>query len=119
TFSYLDRTYLRRQNDCMQINDMMISLFRKMIYNSSNSKLPSGRHIGSAAVDGMCALVHYDRIKDSQFQPALLRDSVAMLHVFGVYAKWFEARFVAHSTGFLTAFASERLDMSIESYIKE
>lgn len=67
----------------------------------------------------MCALVHYDRIKDSQFQPALLRDSVGMLHVFGVYPKWFEARFVEHSTGFLTAFASERLDMSIESYIKE
>lgn len=118
TFSFLDRAYLRTQNERLHINDMMINQFKRLI-QGPGGKLHDGSSIASTAVSGMCALVHLDRVKDPQFQSVLLRESVGMLHVFGVYQKWFEATFVARSTSFLGTWASERVGMSIEDYIKE
>ncbi|SPO02943.1 related to cullin homolog 4A [Cephalotrichum gorgonifer] len=118
TFSFLDRAYLYYQTDCLQINDQMIKQFRDMLSRSAN-RLPDGRQISAAAVDGICSLVQLERNKDSRFQSTLLHDSIAMLHVFGVYQKWFEGRFIELSTRYLGEFASDRLGMNLESYIRE
>ena len=118
-FSFLDRTYLRRQPEFPRINEMMINQFRRMIYSNPASELYSGACVGAVAVFEMCELVHWDRVGDHRFKPAPLRQAIAMLRLFGVYGKWFEGEFMEVTAKDLRDFSARRRDMSLESYIKD
>jgi cullin-4 len=76
------------------------------------------RVLGSRLVAGMCDLVEYDRAaQDDLFDPTLLRDSIAMLHIFGVYGKVFEPQFLRLSDQYLENFSRERSNLSLSDYI--
>jgi cullin-4 len=104
TFSYLDRSYLVNSKTQQQINDMGISLFRRTVFVSRReSDAPGGK-----ALAGMCELVEFDRRGDKRFDSSLLNDSVRVLHIFNVYGKSFEPRFLEESTRYFNEFADER-----------
>ncbi|KAJ8116722.1 hypothetical protein ONZ43_g4378 [Nemania bipapillata] len=113
-FSYLDRSFLLNNKDFQQINDVAITLFRKMAFVSMHSSSPSP---GAKSLAGMCDLVDYDRRGDSRFDPVLLRDAVSMLHVLGIYGKSFEPRFLKASSAYMDRFAEELSAASLKSYI--
>ncbi|KAI0010305.1 Cullin-domain-containing protein [Xylariaceae sp. FL0662B] len=113
-FSYLDRSFLINNKELQQINDMAITLFRRMVFVSSQS-LPTNP--GSKTLAGMCDLVEYDRRGDTRFDPALLRDSISMLHVLNIYGKSFEPRFLKVSRVYYEEFAEEQSNASLKSYI--
>lgn len=109
-FSYLDRCFLLGAKDLAQLNDLTITLFRRMVFHASCT-------MGSQVLQGMCDLVQYDRTGDARFDGALLRDSISMMHVMNVYGKFFEPRFLAASEQYLKDFADERSAASLKSYI--
>ncbi|KAI2637308.1 cullin-4A [Xylaria nigripes] len=113
-FSFLDRSYLLNNKDVQQINDMAISFFRKMAFVSVQSSASSP---GGKTLAGMCDLVDFDRRGDSRFDPALLHDSVSMLHVLSVYGRSFEPRFLDTSSAYFREFADEKSASSLKSYI--
>ncbi|KAI1743699.1 ubiquitin ligase subunit CulD [Xylaria scruposa] len=113
-FSYLDRSFLLNNKDYQQINDLAISLFRKMAFVSLQS---SSTGPGAKSLAGMCELVDYDRRGDSRFDPALLRDSISMLHVLNIYGRSFEGRFLNESRAYLHGFAEELSAASLKFYI--
>ncbi|OTB06834.1 hypothetical protein M426DRAFT_318544 [Hypoxylon sp. CI-4A] len=112
-FSYLDRSYLLRNKELAQINDLAIRLFRKTVFVSSQS----GINPGAKTLVGMCDLVDYDRRGDSRFDPALLRDSISMLKVLTIYGKSFEPRFLKTSRVYYQEFADEQSSASLKVYI--
>ncbi|KAI1102245.1 Cullin-domain-containing protein [Jackrogersella minutella] len=112
-FSYLDRSFLLRSKDSLQINDMAITLFRRTVFLSS----PSGPNPGAKSLAGMCDLVDYDRRGDTRFDTALLRDSISMLNVLNIYGKSFEPRFLKASKSYFEEFAEEQSTTSLKSYI--
>ncbi|KAK8114811.1 Cullin family protein [Apiospora kogelbergensis] len=111
TFSYLDRSFLLSSKELPQLNDMAITLFRRMVF--VNSK------IGPMVLHGMCELVDLDRRGDQSFDAALLKASVLMLNVLNIYGKSFEPRFLETSESYFTEFAEERSTASLKSYILE
>ncbi|KAI0603283.1 Cullin [Biscogniauxia sp. FL1348] len=113
-FSYLDRSYLLNNKDLQQINDMAITLFRRMAFVTSQS---TASNPGSRSLAGMCDLVEYDRRGDTRFDAALLRDSISMLHVLNIYGKSFEPRFLKASATYFQEFAEEQSSASLKSYI--
>lgn len=69
-------------------------------------------------VSGMCDLVEYDRTGENDlFDAVLLRDSILMLHIFGIYGKSFESKFLALSEEYLENFARECSNLSMKNYI--
>ena len=67
---------------------------------------------------GICDLVEYDRTGQSDlFDPSLLRDSIAMLHIFGIYGKLFEPLFLRQSGSFFEDFAQQRASSPMKDYI--
>ncbi|KAI1306346.1 ubiquitin ligase subunit CulD [Xylaria venustula] len=113
-FSYLDRSFLLNNKDFQQINDLAISLFRYAVFVSGQS---SNFGVGAKTIAGVCNLVEFDRKGDSQFDLALLRDSISMLHVLNVYGKLFEPAFLKASEDYLREFAEELSAASLKSYI--
>ncbi|KAH9884585.1 Cullin [Xylariomycetidae sp. FL2044] len=114
-FGYLDRSFLLSRKDLPQIDDMAISLFRKMAFFSTSAL--SSTNPGSRAIDGMCDLVNYDRNGDERFDGVLLRDAISMIHVINTYGKLFEPRFIAISRTYLGDFAEGQAEGSLKSYI--
>ena len=69
-------------------------------------------------VAGMCDLVEYDRTsQEDLFDGTLLRDSVAMMHIFGIYGKSFEPRLLSLSEEYFKNFVRDRSNSGIKSYI--
>lgn len=112
-FSYLDRTFLLRSKDFPQINDLAISLFRRVMFVKS----PSGVNPGAKSLIGMCDLVDHDRRGDSRFDSALLHDSIAMLNVLNIYGKSFEPHFLKTSEAYFREFAEVQSCASLKIYI--
>ncbi|KAI0840538.1 Cullin-domain-containing protein [Hypoxylon sp. FL0890] len=112
-FSYLDRSYLLRSKQFLQINDLAITLFRRTVFVTSDS----GFNVGAKSVAGICDLVDDDRRGDTRFDPALLRDSISMLNVLAVYGKSFEPRFLEASRTYFEQFAEEQSATSLKNYI--
>ncbi|KAL3423237.1 Cullin family protein [Phlyctema vagabunda] len=111
-FSYLDRSYLLNSKDRPQLEDLSISQFRRMVFTHGGSSL------GSRVLAGMCDLVTYDREnQESLFNSGLLRDSVSMLHIFGIYGKSFEPKFIIQSKDYFEKFAEERSTSALKDYI--
>ncbi|GAP89236.2 putative ubiquitin ligase subunit [Rosellinia necatrix] len=113
-FSYLDRSFLLNNKGSPQINDMAISLFRKMAFVSVQS---SSSGPGAKSLAGMCDLIDYDRRGDSRFDATLLRDSISMLHVLNIYGKSFEPQFWKASNNYLRGFAEEFSVAPLKTYI--
>jgi cullin-4 len=66
----------------------------------------------------MCDLVEYDRTnQEDVFDATLLRDSVAMMHIFGIYGKSFEPRFLEFSAEYFEKFVRDRSNTGIKDYI--
>lgn len=65
---------------------------------------------------GICDLVNYDRTGDDEFDAVLLKDSIAMLHIIGIYGRYLEGPFLARSEDFLNLFVHDRQSSDIESY---
>ncbi|KAE8442006.1 hypothetical protein EG329_003942 [Mollisiaceae sp. DMI_Dod_QoI] len=115
-FSYLDRSYLLNQKDLLQLEDMGIQQFRHAIFSKSKEK--DGRKLGGKVIAGMCDLVEFDRARqDDLFDAALLKDSVVMLHIFGIYKKSFEAEFLKRSRSYFEKFTEDRSSSSMKDYI--
>ncbi|KZL68341.1 ubiquitin ligase subunit (Cullin family protein), partial [Colletotrichum tofieldiae] len=115
TFSYLDRTFLLKNKSYPSINDMTISQFKRMAFPSRDD--PDGQSPGGRALRGMYDLISYDRLGDERFEAALLKDSIMMLHVFNIYTKYFEPRFIELSEHYFEEFAEERSASSLKEYI--
>jgi cullin-4 len=66
----------------------------------------------------MCDLVESDRTSQPNiFDAPLLRDSIAMLHIFGVYGKAFEPEFLKLSDTYFENFARDRSASPMSDYI--
>ncbi|OLN81564.1 Cullin-4A [Colletotrichum chlorophyti] len=115
TFSYLDRTFLLKNKNLPSINDMTISQFKRMAFPSRDD--PDGQTPGGKALRGIYDLISYDRLGDARFEATLLKDSVMMLHVFNIYNKYFEPRFIELSESYFQEFAEERSSSSLKEYI--
>lgn len=116
-FSYLDRSFLLNNKKYQSINDLMLSLFRKMIFNSAQGDDDADADCGKKVVMGMCWLVEHDRRGNSAADPALLHDSINMLKVLGVYGSKFEREFLRQSEEYFTDFAAEHSSDGLRSYI--
>lgn len=94
---------------------MSIQQFRNAIFGKGK---PSSRHrLGEAVVAGMCDLIQYDRVGNEAFDAVLLKDSIAMLHIFGNYESLFEPQFLKHSNDYFTQFVQDRSTSSLKSYV--
>ncbi|KAK0673793.1 Cullin family-domain-containing protein [Cercophora samala] len=129
-YSYLDRSYLLLQSTIGKedkgrqgVNDMGISLFRKAVFGprSATKALP----LGLMVLKGMITLVMQDRDPEQEHamggvdKVQLLKDSVTMLKVFGVYGKFFEPWFLEHSHAFYEEFAEQQSEScGLRDYIK-
>ena len=84
----------------------------------SGGKDTSKHFLGIRVLSGMCDLVGYDRTKDRDlFDPGLLRDSVSMLHIFDIYGKSFEPKFLKLSREYFEQYAEEQTAASLKDYI--
>ncbi|KAL2133893.1 hypothetical protein VTI74DRAFT_1509 [Chaetomium olivicolor] len=110
-YSCLDRWYLLTQGGGegwrgkQGINEMGISLFRRAVFWSS--KATAASPYGLAVVDGVCLLVRYIREKEEGKYKELLKDSIGMLRLCGVYGKLFEPLFLAESHQYFEEWAKE------------
>ncbi|CAK7263392.1 Serine/threonine-protein kinase tel1 [Sporothrix epigloea] len=125
-FSYLDRAYLVKERTLLQINDMLIAQFRRVIFDAVEGEKPVEDYsdkdtrsrfgdgggptatIGKVLLAGMCELVDQDRRSDSAFDAALLRNAVSMLHICNVYGRYYEPLFLRTSEAFVHDFVQER-----------
>ncbi|KAJ4264872.1 hypothetical protein NW762_005115 [Fusarium torreyae] len=114
TFSFLDRTYLLREN-LPSINDMAISQFRKTAFPS---QVYGYKHsVGVKLIAGICELIENDRRGNDRTEPALLKDSIMMLYVLGVYTKHFEPFFLQQSEAYFKEFGEAWSTSSLKDYI--
>jgi cullin-4 len=74
--------------------------------------------LGGRVVAGMCDLVEYDRTgQEDLFDATLLRDSIAMMHIFGIYGKSFEPEFLRLSAEYFEKFSHDRSNSGMKEYI--
>ncbi len=117
-YSYLDRGYLLMQGGGERgkqgINEMGIALFRKAVFGgSSKNVLPRG----NAVLEGVCRLVDHARYGDDKADGGLLKDSIAMLRLCGIYGSAFEPMFLVESHRYFEQFAAESAVCSLKEYI--
>lgn len=128
-YSYLDRSYLLSTKGAVRIEDMGITAFRRAVFGSSvalrkelvNGSPPDGGgpSPGRKVLNAMCLLVDYDRRGDSLFEPRMLKESVNMLRLFGVYGKFFERLFLDESHRFYLEFAEDKsANCGLKGYIE-
>ncbi|GAO14117.1 hypothetical protein UVI_02037930 [Ustilaginoidea virens] len=113
TFSYLDRTYLLRES-LPSINDMTITCFRRMVFPPSR---PITGTPGEDVIAGVCQMIDHDRRNDERLEPSLLKESVRMLHVLGVYVKHFDAVFLRQSQAYFKEFGETWSASGLKEYI--
>ncbi|EGX89303.1 nuclear pore complex subunit Nup192, putative [Cordyceps militaris CM01] len=112
TFSYLDRTYLLREA-LPSINDMTISHFRRMLFSSQSGNRSLENHV----IGGTCKLVDYDRRGTTWMDGELLKDSIMMFYVQGVYTKHFEPVMIKTSKIYYQEFGAARSTDDLKVYI--
>lgn len=95
---------------------MGIQQFRHAVFSRGKEK--DGRKLGGKVIAGMCDLVRYDRERqEGLFNAALLKDSVVMLHIFGIYKKSFEGEFLRQSKTHFEKFIEDRSSLTMKDYI--
>ncbi|OAQ68048.1 ubiquitin ligase subunit CulD [Pochonia chlamydosporia 170] len=113
TFSYLDRTYLLRES-LPSINDMTIAHFRRMAFPGSQSTTKS---LGEKVIAGVCEMIEYDRRGDERLDSVLLKESIRMIHVLGVYVRHFDPVFLKQSDAYYKEFGESWSGSSLKDYI--
>lgn len=113
TFSFLDRAVLLKSKKYDSINDLLLKLYRKMVFEDEGGE----SQIGQMTVAGLCRLVDHDRREDAASNPKLLHDSVNMLKVLGVYGSKFELSFLKKSDNYFMEFGKEQSEQGLKSYI--
>lgn len=99
-----------------QLQDLGIQQFRHAVNTKGRSK--DGRKLGEKVVAGMCDLISYDRNRQTElFDGVLLKNSILMVRIFGVYTKAFEAEFIKRSKEYFEEFAEERSTSGMNEYI--
>ncbi|KAL7930005.1 Cullin domain-containing protein [Trichoderma chlorosporum] len=116
TFSYLDRTYLLLKS-LASINDLAITRFCRMAFSSQADEATPV--IGAEIVLAICELINFDRRNDSRKEPELLKDSLMMLYVLGVYTKQFEPVYLQHSEAYFKEFGETCSPLSLKEYIEK
>lgn len=114
TFSFLDRSFLLNSKKHSSINDLLLTLYRKMVFvreGGGESK------VGQMLVAGMCQLVDFDRRNNPAADSKLLHDSINMLKVLGVYGPKFEPLFLQESDKYFQEFAKDQSEHGLKSYI--
>ncbi|CAH0022900.1 unnamed protein product [Clonostachys rhizophaga] len=114
-FSFLDRTYLLREKKTA-INDMAITFFRKMAFPSNSEIYETAP--GKKLVLGMCELIEHDRRGDELRDAELLKGSIRMLYVLGVYSRSFEPVFTKTSQLYFNEFGESHALSNLKSYIQ-
>ncbi|UKZ82327.1 hypothetical protein TrVFT333_010113 [Trichoderma virens FT-333] len=119
TFSYLDRTYLLLKS-LSSINDLAITRFCRMAFPAPTLQPTSpSPAIGADIVLAICELINFDRRNDSRREPELLKDSLMMLYVLGVYTKQFEPVYLQHSEAYFKEFGETCSPLSLKEYIEK
>lgn len=113
-FSFLDRSFLLTSKKHTSINDLLLSLYREMVFSREAG---GASEIGQLVVSGMCRLVELDRRGDPAFDTKLLHDSINMLKVLGVYGSKFEPVFLRESGKSFTEFARDQSEHGLKNYI--
>ncbi|KAH6654411.1 Cullin [Truncatella angustata] len=108
-FSFLDRTFLLNSKELPMINDMGITLYRRMVFLTSK--------MGSSVLAGITDLIDHDRRGNSAFDASLLRESISMVHILNIYGKSFEPRLLETSREYYEEFAEIQSASSLKSYI--
>ncbi|KAL6797006.1 Cullin domain-containing protein [Trichoderma sp. SZMC 28012] len=116
TFSYLDRTYLLLKS-FTSINDLAITRFCRMAFSSQAAQASPA--IGAEVILAICELINFDRRNDSRKEPELLKDSLMMLYVLGVYTKQFEPVYLQHSEAYFKEFGETCSPLSLKEYIEK
>ncbi|KAK4062082.1 uncharacterized protein Triagg1_10048 [Trichoderma aggressivum f. europaeum] len=116
TFSYLDRTYLLLKS-FTSINDLAITRFCRMAFSSQAAQASPA--IGAEIILAICELIDFDRRNDSRKEPELLKDSLMMLYVLGVYTKQFEPVYLQHSEAYFKEFGETCSPLSLKEYIEK
>ncbi|KFH43225.1 Cullin-4A-like protein [Hapsidospora chrysogenum ATCC 11550] len=114
TFSFLDRTYLLRDNHS-SINDLAILYFRRMAFPSQD--VAYSYSTGRKLLVAMCELIENDR-RGKAFDALLLKGSLRMLYVLGVYERRFEPMFLEESRSFFREFAASHSTSGLKGYIQ-
>ena len=74
--------------------------------------------LGSSAITGICNLIQYSRTgQEDLFDAGLLKASIGMLHILGIYGRYFEKKFQDASKQFLSQCALDQSSTSLPSYI--
>jgi hypothetical protein len=94
---------------------MAIGQFRKMAFPSQVHSYRSS--IGANLIMGICELIENDRRGGGQTEPTLLKDSIMMLYVLGVYVKHFEPFFLEQSQKYFKEFGEAWSTSSLKDYI--
>ncbi|KAL5612870.1 hypothetical protein BROUX41_004051 [Berkeleyomyces rouxiae] len=116
-FSYLDRAYLQREKKMPQLNDLMTTQFRRMVFPSTGrSSTALQPTLGVAVVQGVCQLTDFDRRGNGKFDPILYKDSISMLHLLGIYSKIFERQFLDHSSEYFAQVTRENASLTLSDY---
>lgn len=113
-FSFLDRSFLLNSKKHPSINDLLLSLYRKMVFSRDGG---GESEVGQMVVSGMCLLVEQDRRGDAAFDPKLLHDSINMLKVLGVYGSKFETAFLREAARYFNDFARDQSEHGLKNYI--
>jgi hypothetical protein len=94
---------------------MAIGQFRKMAFSSQAHS--NKNSVGVKLVAGICELIENDRRGSGQTEPTLLKDSIMMLYVLGVYVKHFEPFFLEQSERYFKEFGEAWSTSSLKDYI--
>jgi hypothetical protein len=94
---------------------MAIGQFRKMAFSPQPQSSKSS--VGARLVAGICELIENDRRGGGQTEPTLLKDSIMMLYVLGVYVKHFEPFFLEQSRKYFKEFGETWSTSSLKDYI--
>ncbi|EPQ63136.1 BgtA-20140 [Blumeria graminis f. sp. tritici] len=115
-FSYLDRSYLLNSKDLPNLEELSIQQFRHAIFEKGYDL--GGMNLGERVITDICDLIDYNRSgKIPLFDESLFRESIRMLHIFGIYNKQFEPLFLDQSRKFFETYVQTHRDQGTENYI--
>ncbi|KAG9234771.1 Cullin family-domain-containing protein [Amylocarpus encephaloides] len=118
-FSFLDRSYLLNNKKELQLEEQGIQQFRHAVFTKSKI-LVNGISLGGRVVLGICDLVEYDRSGQNElFNSSLLREAILMLHIFGLFEKSLEPKFIETSKDYFKGFVKDRRESNLEGYVSD
>ncbi|KAI6245700.1 Cullin-4A [Erysiphe necator] len=115
-YCYLDRSLLLNSKEYPRMEDLNIQQFRSIVFTKGKSA--NDQRLGEKVISNICDLVNYKRTRQLEvFDSALLRQSIQMLHIFGIYSKLFEPEFLERSREFFLTFTASHSNAGIKQYI--